>query len=425
MAPRKRDRCNVRGGPLSRQSDAPASESIEPALRAALRAASRAAGRVSPNPLVGAALEWPDGRREVAYYREFGGPHAEAQLLSRHPGRLPRGTLLYVTLEPCSIVGKTPACVDAILRARPGRIIVSCLDPDPRVAGRGVARLRAEGLVVDVGSAAEPALALNHGFHLAHRQGRALVRLKVASSLDGKLATDTGESQWITSPEARREVHRERSNSDAVVVGAGTLAMDDPELTVRHLRGPEPSKIVIDSTLRTDPRARIWRVARAAGWTEEERAERRTGNFLGTDVGGSVRWARRPRLIVATTSGAAAERIAERRREGWEVWTLPADRTGRVSLKAFARRAARAGLHRLLVEAGPTLAGGLLAERLVDELSLYLGPLVLGGDRGWSAGFVAGTLSRAPQFELVRQRRIGADCWIDFRRRDWSEGLAL
>ncbi len=375
--------------------------------------------------MVGAALEWPDGRREVAYYRRFGGPHAEAQLLSRQTGRLPRGVRLYVTLEPCSVVGKTPACVEAILRARPGRVIVSCLDPDPRVAGRGIAQLRAEGIAVELGAGANLSLALNHGFHLAHRRGRALVRLKIASSLDGKLATQSGESQWITSPESRREVHRERASADAVVVGAGTLAADDPELTVRHLRGPEPSKIVIDSTLRTDPRARIWRSARAAGWIEAETAERRTGNFLGTEVAGGVRWIRRPRLIVATLSSVSAERIAERRRDGWEVWTLPSDRTGRVSLKAFSRRAARAGLHRLLVEAGPTLAGALLAERLVDELSLYLGPLVLGGDRSWSAGFAAAALARAPQFELVKQRRIGADCWIEFRRRDWSEGLAL
>lgn len=405
---------------------------IPPGMQAALRAAGRGAGRVSPNPMVGAALESPRRSRRVAFHARFGGPHAEARLLIPRDGgamQVPPGSTLYVTLEPCAHHGKTPPCVDAILRSRPASVVIATLDPDPRVRGRGVAALRQGGILVEVGAGQDPALAMNLAYHLSHSRGRALVRLKLGMSLDARLATDSGVSRWITGAESRRQAHRERARADAVLVGASTVLADDPELTVRHVRGPQPSRIVIDSTLRTPPRCRLREV-----WGEEvfpDQAGDRKGNFVLTAGVGKPSWRRAPRLVLATRSGHAERRLAPYRKAGWEIWELPAGGRGPgkgkrgISLPALVRRSAREGLLRLLAEAGPRLAGALLAADLVDELSLFQAPIVLGGGRNWPGGWAVRTLGGARRFEPVSRRRLGEDLWQEFRRRGRIEEVRL
>lgn len=393
-------------------------------MRTALRAAAKGLGRVSPNPCVGAALLFPDGRLLSAYHSLFGEPHAEAKLLSKAgKGKLPRGSILYVTLEPCSHHGKrkTAPCVEAILESRPSRVIVATADPFSRVRGRGLAALAEAGIPVELGVGEVESVLLNLPFHLRHRLGRSLVSLKAAGSLDSRLCTESGASRWITGAPARREVHRERARSDAVVVGSGTVLADDPRLTVRLVKGPQPSRIVIDSRLRTPPRCRLWRA-----WREE--AEGRgvrvvsepvtEGNFRLAGVrrrdGIEVpRYERAPRLILATADRWGSEHLEPYRRLGWEVWQFPGKRTSLVDLT---RQCARAGFLRLMVEAGPGLAGGLLAADLVDEVSLYSAPIILGGGMSWPSGWAAPTIARARRFDRVEAKGLGSDFWFLFRR---------
>ena len=394
-------------------------------MRAALRAALRGRGRVSPNPMVGAAIERSSTQRAATPGRSseagafaldrrispwlgahlcFGGAHAEAGLLDR-AGEACRDATIHVTLEPCSHHGKTPPCADRLIEAGVSKVVIATLDPNPRVRGRGVDRLRSAGIEVEVGPGAREAIALNLPYFTSHLSGRAWIELKEAVSLDGRVADANGASRWITGEAARRAVHRQRATADALLVGAGTVMADDPELTVREAPGPTPTRIVIDSKLRIDSEARIWRAWKAE--IGEGTAEQSpTGNFT-RDSGG---WYRRsPRLILAT-SPEAANRTERYRAIGWEVWILPVQE-GHLSLSALAERAAQEGFHHLLVEAGPGLAQGFLQAGLVDALSLYMAPKILGGSHGWTGLFRA-SLESAEPMESVELRTLGADiCW--------------
>jgi diaminohydroxyphosphoribosylaminopyrimidine deaminase/5-amino-6-(5-phosphoribosylamino)uracil reductase len=413
-------------------------------MRAALRAARRGDGCVSPNPIVGAAVAIPGKNLVTAHHARFGDPHAEARLLDRAAPHapLPAGSTVFVTLEPCDHHGKTPPCADRVIAARPACVVVACLDSDPRVAGRGVARLRAAGIEVLVGVGEDEALAANLPFHLRHRLGRALCRLKLASSLDARLGSPAGRERRVTGEQASRAVHRERAASDAILVGSGTMVADDPLLTVRAVRGPDPSRIVLDSGLRTPLRCRTWRawteeLAPGAGRAMPAEAAPSSGPAMPVEVAGNYRrvtgrsgprWERRARLVLATCLGHPARRLDAYRRLGWEVWELPLGRTGspgegRISLSALAIRAGREGFLRVLVEAGPRLAGAFLAAGLVDELSLYLAPIVLGGPLGWPADWEARGMRRAVRFEPVTEAALGADRHLLLRRAGLLESV--
>ncbi len=401
-------------------------------MNAALRAARRGEGRVAPNPIVGAALAIPGRRLCTGHHARFGGPHAEASLLDRvSPGTpLPAGSTLFVTLEPCSFHGKTPPCVDRVIAARPARIVVACLDPNPRVAGSGIAGLRKAGLEVVVGPGADEALSDSISYHFRHRFGRALLRVKMAASLDARLGSRGGRERRITGPPADRAVHRERAAADAILVGSGTMAADDPLLTVRAVRGPDPSRIVLDSELRTTIRCRTWRA-----WSDRPASV--AGSAVPLEVAGNYRrvpgrlgprWERRERLVLATRLGHSDRRLRAFRDAGWEVWELPAGKAGtpdarRVSLKALARRLGEEGFLRVLVEAGPRLAGALFAANLVDELSLYVAPIVLGGAMAWPAGWAARGIPRAARFEPVREAALGVDRHLLWRREGLLEAV--
>ena len=346
------------------------------ALGRALTLAARGRGRVSPNPLVGAVVV--DGSGAVAgegWHRRAGGPHAEVEAL-KAAGAGARGGTLFCNLEPCSFQGRTPPCADAVIAAGVSRVVCSLQDPDPRVDGRGFQRLREAGIEVEVGLRRAEAEELNAAYLHHRRTGRPLVVLKLGQSLDGRIATASGASRWITGEPARRHAHRWRSRVDAVAVGAGTVIADDPALTVRHIRGRDPRPLVVDGRLRCRPSARVF--------------------------GG-----REP--ILATAASApepARRRFAER---GVEVWPLP-DEGGVFEPGDLWARAGEAGLTSVLLEGGRTLAAAALRARTVDRVMIYIAPRLLGGDALAAVGELGlQSLEETPALEQVRTRRLGGD----------------
>ncbi|TMQ69722.1 MAG: bifunctional diaminohydroxyphosphoribosylaminopyrimidine deaminase/5-amino-6-(5-phosphoribosylamino)uracil reductase RibD [Candidatus Eisenbacteria bacterium] len=357
-------------------------------MRRALRVAERGRGRVSPNPMVGALVV--KGGRVVGegWHRALGAPHAEAMALEQAGSRA-RGATLYVTLEPCAHVGRTPPCVSAILDAGVRRCVVATRDPHPIVDGRGLRRLRAAGIEVEVGLLAADARALLGGYWRLHTQGRPRVTLKLATSLDGRLApprgfAPRGAGRWLSGVEARHAVHRLRAQADAIVIGAGTARLDDPRLTVRGIPGArQPLRVVCDTRLSLPSTLRLLRAPLARG-----------------------------------TVFACADR-APRAREralidlGVRVWRLPRA-AGGVSLAALMRRLGREGAQEVLVEGGARLATSLLRARAVDRLALFLAPSVLGSEGlAW-----CGPLARPARGRLLEQRRIGEDAWITIDMED-------
>ncbi len=348
-------------------------------MRRALRLAAR--GCPSPNPQVGAVLV-RDGRVVgEGYHHQAGGPHAEIWAL-RAAGEQARNSTLYVTLEPCCHQGRTPPCTEAIIAAGVRRVVAAMVDPFPQVSGRGLEQLRAAGLEVEVGQLEDEARRLNEGYLKRIATGLPFVSLKAAMSLDGKIATASGESQWITGEKARVVAHRLRAEHDAILTGVETVLADDPRLTVRHLRGRNPRRIVADSRARTPSSARLLTVD-----TQPP--------------------------IIAVTEAAPAERQEALTAAGAEVWVLPA-REGRVDLEALLRRLAEEGVQRLLLEAGGTLTASALAAGLVDRVYFFIAPCLLGGADARTPVEGAGVQSLGERHCLrdMHVRRIGDDLLV-------------
>ncbi|MDE2580516.1 MAG: bifunctional diaminohydroxyphosphoribosylaminopyrimidine deaminase/5-amino-6-(5-phosphoribosylamino)uracil reductase RibD [Rhodospirillales bacterium] len=354
-------------------------------MRAALALAARGLGVTWPNPSVGCVVV-KDGRVVGRALTAPGGrPHAEPMALAM-AGAAAQGATAYVTLEPCCHWGRTPPCTDALIAARVARVVIAARDPDPRVDGAGAARLRAAGISVTEGVLAAEADDLQCGFTSRIRRGRPWVTLKLASTLDGRIATSGGESRWITGPPARRAAHALRGRHDAVLVGAGTVAADDPDLTCR-LPGFRPTpvvRVVADSHLRTALTAKV--VATAGDiptWflVREDADPGRRRAFASAGV-----------TLVAVPSAATGVDLAR----------------GLAYLGA-------AGLTRLLVEGGGQLAAALLRERLVDRIAWFHAPAVLGGD-GWPAvaAFGVAGLDRMPRFVRRSAVPLGADMLSTF-----------
>jgi len=349
-------------------------------MKRALRLAVRGRGRVSPNPVVGAVVV--RGGRVVGegWHRALGEPHAEPMALDR-AGSQARGATLYVTLEPCTHTGRTPPCVDAILAAGIRRCVVAVRDPHSIVNGRGLRKLRAGGVNVEVGLCAAEARAVLGGYWLSHTRGRPRVTLKLAGSLDGRIApargfARSGSGRWLTGPEARRLAHRLRSQSDAVVIGAGTAAADDPRLTARGVGGTrQPLRVVCDTRLALAGSLRLLRPPLARGTV--------------------VACGPRP-------SRAAERALVER---GVRVWRLPRAGAG-VSPRALLRRLHREGCHEVLLEGGSALATAWLHDRVVDRVARFTAPRILGAGLPW-----CGPIGRPLAGRLVEQARVGADLY--------------
>lgn len=359
-------------------------------MRRALRLAAR--GRhASPNPMVGCVLVGPDGRVVgEGYHPQAGLPHAEVFAL-RAAGERVRGTTAYVTLEPCAHQGRTPPCADALLHAGVARVVAAQTDPDPRVAGRGLERLRAGGVAVEVGLCEAEARALNAAFVKHRLTGLPWVVLKTAMTLDGRIATRTGHSQWITSPVARRAVHRQlRDRCDALVTGVGTVLADDPSLTTRlgHEEARDPLRVIVDSRGRTPLESKVVRRAQD-GKT----------------------------LIVTTPAAPAARRIALTER-GCRVWVCAPDGAGRVDVaELMARLGTRGDVIGVLLEGGGDLAASFLGAGLVDRWLAFIAPKIVGGRDapGPVGGVGPARMDEArPVFEW-RTTRCGPDLRIDGR----------
>lgn len=308
----------------------------------ALQLARRGLYTTSPNPRVGCVLARDDTVVGEGWHERAGAPHAEVHALAA-AGTAAVGATAYVSLEPCAHQGRTPPCTTALISAGVARVVAAMQDPNPQVAGKGLAELASHGIATECGLLEPEARELNPGFVQRMTLGRPWVRLKVAASLDGKTALANGRSQWITGPAARRDGHRWRARACAVLTGIGTVKHDDPQLTVREVEtSRQPLRVVVDSRLETPPAARV----------------------LGA---GSL-------VAAAIDDGA---KIAALKARGAEVVVLP-NAAGKVDLAALMRELARRGVNEVHVEAGCKLNGSLVNEGIVDELLIYLAPCLIG-----------------------------------------------
>jgi len=365
-APGRSPRRPGRGPPLR-----PADERF---MRLALREAEKGLGRTSPNPAVGAVIV-RDGRVVArGHHARAGEPHAEVVAI-RAAGPRAAGADLYTTLEPCNHWGRTPPCSEAILRAGVRRVFVGSRDPNPVVNGKGIARLRRGGVQVIGGVLRAECEALNAAWLRFITSGRPFVTLKAAVTLDGKIATRTGDSRWVSGEAARAEVHRLRDRVDAVLVGAGTARADDPLLTARLPggRGRDPVRVVLDTRLALPRRLALFHARSAA-----------------------------PTLVATAATGPA------RLGSGVEVLRCRA-RGGRIDLRDLLDKLAGRGIAHLLVEGGAEVHASFLAAGLVDRVVLFLAPKILGGGRGWLAGPGPTRMAEALRLEDVEVRRAGED----------------
>ena len=353
----------------------------------ALALGRRAQGRVAPRPPVGCVLVRNGRIVGRGWTQETPPRHAERVALDQ-AGEGARGATAYVTLEPCAHHGRTPPCSEALIAAGVARVVASITDPDPRVAGQGFAKLHAAGIRVDTGLGAEEARDDLAGFLSVQERGRPFVTLKLAASLDGRIATATGESQWITGPEARRQVHALRARCDAVLVGAGTAREDDPTLTVRGLGiGWQPARVVFSRRLDIP----------------------RPGN-LGRTIPGA------PLYLCHGPEAPEADRQA------WQALgatLVPCPSEGRqIDPHAALEALARAGLTRIFCEGGGSLAASLLYADLVDELACFSAGLALGAEGLPMIGALGvDRLAEAPRFQLAECRPVGADILHRWTRR--------
>ena len=339
-------------------------------MRRALAEAERGRGRVEPNPMVGAVVV-RDGRPVgVGHHARFGGPHAEVEALAA-AGDAARGATLYVTLEPCCHVGKTPPCTDAVLAAGIARVVAAIRDPFPEVAGGGLARLRAAGLSVEDGAEAEAARRLNAPYLKRLATGLPYVTAKWAMTLDGKTATASGDSRWISGPRSRALVHELRGRMDAILVGIGTALADDPELTARPPGPRRAARVVLDGAGRLPEASRLARTAREVP------------------------------VWVAVNDRAPDDRREALARLGCDLLAFPG--SGPVPIVPLLGELGRRGVTNLLVEGGGRVLGAFLDAGQVDAVEVYIAPIVEGGEPLFTPARGTGRQRMADALRLDRQ----------------------
>ena len=340
-------------------------------MRRALRLADKGRGRIGDGALVGAVLVRRGQIVGEGAHRQAGGPPAEVHALQK-AGTRARGATLYVTLEPCAHFGKTPPCSQALIAAGVERVICAVEDPDPRVSGQGFAQLRAAGIKVEIGLLRAEAERRNAAFLKHRRSGRPWVVLKLAQTLDGRIATAGGDARWISGEQSRRHAHRWRSWVSAVAVGAGTVVADDPQLNVRHVKGPPPGPLVVDGRLRVAPDARVFQ---------------------------------HNKPILATSAAAPNAPFAAR---GVEVWSFEAP-DHHIDLCQLADRAGQHGLTSVLIEGGGQLAAAALRRRVVDQVMVFIAPRLMGSGIAAIADLDVHSVDQTIQLDDVRLRRLGPD----------------
>jgi len=316
-------------------------------MHRALRLAGKGEGLASPNPMVGSVIVKDDRIIGEGYHHCCGEAHAERNAIASAKEPI-KGSTIYVTLEPCTHHGRTPPCVDALIAAQPARVVIGTADPNPLVAGKGIAALKKQGIQTTVGVLAEECRELNERFFKFMETGVPFVTLKYAQSIDGRIATVTGHSRWISSPASLKFAHRLRSVHDGVLVGIGTVLADNPDLTVREVKGRSPTRIIIDQYLKIPLEAVV----------------------LGNQE--------KAKTIVATTAKADPQKAAGLRQMGIELMTAEADRNGRVDLQKVLAELGRRGMTSVMIEGGAALITEVLQSRMADRLVVIIAPKIIG-----------------------------------------------
>jgi diaminohydroxyphosphoribosylaminopyrimidine deaminase/5-amino-6-(5-phosphoribosylamino)uracil reductase len=356
----------------------------------ALTLAGRSVGIVSPNPAVGCVIVASDGQVAGRGWTQIGGrPHAETEAITR-AGEQCRGATAYVTLEPCNHQGETPACSKALIKAKIKRVVVACKDPDPRVAGKGIEHLKNAGVDVVQGILEEEAENLNAGFFTRLAKGRPLFTLKSATTLDGRIATRSGQSKWITGHEARATGHMLRARHDAIMIGIGTALADNPQLTCR-IAGMEvysPRRIIIDSTLKLPLSSLLVK----------------TANQIPT--------------IILTATGANRKKIKALKKQGVKVIELTPSISSHPAPEVMAEVLGNEGLNSVLIEGGSKIAGSFMSAGLIDRLAWFHAPKLIGGDGIPSiAAYGVESLIDAQYFQRTAQYQCGKDIYETYDRK--------
>ncbi|MCR8921526.1 bifunctional diaminohydroxyphosphoribosylaminopyrimidine deaminase/5-amino-6-(5-phosphoribosylamino)uracil reductase RibD [Dasania sp. GY-MA-18] len=363
-------------------------------MQRALALAEQGLYTSSPNPRVGCVLVQQGEIIGEGFHRRTGEAHAEVNALqdAQQRGLAVTGATAYVTLEPCSHTGKTPPCCDALIKAGVAKVVVAMQDPNPLVAGAGIQRLRDAGIAVELGVLAEQAEQLNKGFNKRMRQGLPWLRAKLAMSLDGRTAMASGESQWITGPAARSDVQRLRARSSAIISGVDTVLMDQASLTVRAeqlglddeplvaaIVAKQPLRVVLDSTLRLSPEAKLFT---------------------------------QPGPILIITAVAKPQQQQALQAAGAEVLQL-SNKQGQVDLAAVMAELGQRGCNEVLLEAGATLAGAFLQQGLLDEITVYMAPTLLGSEARPLFNLPLSSMSQQQRLHIQQITPIGEDWRID------------
>ncbi len=349
----------------------------------ALELAKQGQGKVSPNPMVGAVVVKDGSKISEGFHAEYGMAHAE-QVAIEEAGNAAKGSTIYVNLEPCTFTGNTPPCTETIINAGISRVVAAMPDPNPKVRGNGFEQLRNEGIQVDMGLMREQAVYLNRRFVTFHMEGRPFIIAKWAMSLDGKIATRTGDSQWITSREARRRARSLRTDAGAVMVGIGTVIEDNPTLLGPDNESTDPIRIIVDSKLRITPDYDI------------------------------VQTADRTRTIIATTHLAPENKIQQLEDTGLEI--LKIDTNDRqVDFDALCLRLAEMDIQAVLVEGGGTLLASAFEQGVVGDVKVFVSPKIIGGSQATTPveGEGIKKVSEAPELSNVRTECIEPDVLIE------------
>ena len=355
-------------------------------MRRALRLAAKGGGGTSPNPMVGALLVKNDKVVSKGYHRKAGEPHAE-QLAVKRAGKKARGATVYTNLEPCCHHGRTPPCADILIEAGIKRAVVGMQDPNVQVCGGGIARLRKAGIDVRVGVAEKECMELNEAFAKHITTGKPFGVLKAACSLDGKIATRTGESQWISNEKARRFAHGLRSRYSAILVGIGTVLADDPLLTCRIRGGHSPIRVVVDSGLRMPENARM----------------------LDPDLPA--------RTIIACLDGIKPRKEEKLNKKGVQFLRFSEDGSGRVSMARLFDKLGAMGINSVLIEGGAAIHYSCLESGIVDRAHLFIAPILIGGNKAPSivGGLGVETLAEAFKLSDIKVRRLGDNIHLSGR----------
>ncbi|MFQ5685959.1 MAG: bifunctional diaminohydroxyphosphoribosylaminopyrimidine deaminase/5-amino-6-(5-phosphoribosylamino)uracil reductase RibD [Candidatus Scalindua sp.] len=347
-------------------------------MRIAIRLAGKGIGKTSPNPMVGAVIVKGGKVIGRGYHKKCGDYHAEINAINNVKGSI-RGSTFYITLEPCSHYGRTTPCVDTLIKKGLKRVVVGTPDPNPKVNGKGIKILRSKGVKVDVGILDTECKQLNERYFKFIKSGIPYVTVKYAQTLDGRVATKTGDSQWISSEASRKYVHSLRSTNDCVMVGAGTVTADNPQLTVRHVKGKNPLRIIVDSKLRIPVKSSVL-----------------------TDNNSHL-------TIVATTSSAPSGKVTAVKKLGVEVLIIKKVKSGRVSLLSLLKELGRRDITSVLVEGGSEIITSLLKANLVDKMIIPIAPKIIGKGLEAIGDLNINKMKDAIQFSSFKTMKKGDD----------------